>query len=404
MRTLVAWTAAIQVLMVALPARAAGVVCLRAEENSVLADGVTTDWQDVERLELSSRRDLLRAASWDGPADLSARVACQYTDDHVYFLVRVRDEYVVRLKQPERPQDEIRFQFGTGETVIFRPSDGRLPAQWGLVTRHRRRLRFVRIPGVAAVLFRLPDGYGLELDVPADKLPGYRPGGVALNLRVQVADVDSKASARLEAVMATSRAGFRFQEADLLLKRFLQEVRLPASQLKLNVVANFVTGSALERAVLVGRYLAVMGGDVTGGGWYYVRLPVARFSDVLRFAVRDMDGDGQPEILLRIRQRGGVKEREVFLVYRYLDTGGLRVIFGHEVVHKMPGRLLTNTYRYIRHGRGYDMEFRVGRCVGFTKANHRAVPPKDVEGILTPWGDIQKIRYRFTQEGYRAVP
>ncbi len=385
-------------------ARAAGVVCLRAEENSVLADGVTTDWKDVDRLRLAARASLVRASSWDGPSDLSVELACQYTDDHVYFLVRVRDEYVVRFERQEKPQDEIRFQFGTGHTMVFRPSDGRIRSQWGLVTRRRKRLRISPVSGAAAVLFRLPDGYGLELDFPADRLPGYRTGGVALGLQVLVTDVDSKASARIQAIMGSSRAGFRFQEADLLLNRFLQEVRLPASRLKLNVVANFVTGSALERAVLVGRYLAVMGGDVTGGGWYYVRLPVARPSDVLRFAVRDMDGDGQPEILVRIRQRGGAKEREVFLVYRYLDTGGLRVIFGHEVVHKMPGRLLTNTYRYIRRGRGYDMEFRVGRCVGFTKENHRAIPPKDVEAILTPWGDIQRIRYRFTQEGYEAVP
>ena len=188
------------------------------------------------------------------------------------------------------------------------------------------------------------------------------------------------------------------------MKRFLAEVGLSLSLVKLNKVANFVTGDALERAVLVGKYLAVMGGDVTGGGWYYVVLPVARPSDVLRFAVRDMDGDGQPEILVRIRQRAGNKERELFLVYRYLDVGGLRPIFGHEVVHKMPGRILTNKYRYIRNGKGYDMEFWVDRCEGFTKENHRAIPPKDVEGILTPWGDMKRIRYRFTQDGYEAVP
>ncbi len=388
---------------------AKGLTCARVEEGSVLADGVTTDWKDISEVTLSNRNDLATANQWSGPSDLSLRIACQYTSKRVFFLIRVKDEYVVRMKRLDERQDHIRLQFKGGKdaVMLFYPPAGRNRAAWGWRrwTRRHKHLKLARPAGGSASLFGLADGYGMEIDLPASALPNYGPGSAALDVTIQAIDIDSKANRAIEAVMTTARGVGRivFEEADALLKRFLADRGLPPSRIKFNRVANFVTGPSLERAIIVDRILAVMGGDITGGGYFYMTLPVANSRDILRFAARDMDGDGQPELLVRLRQIHGPNSREVFLIYRYRDTGGIGLIFGQEVLHKMPGRILTNKYRYIRHGRGYDMEFWVDRCQGFTQDNHRQPPPRDIQGILTPWSDPKRIRYRFTQAGYQAV-
>ncbi len=385
--------------------------CVRAQDGSVLADGVTTDWKDVPEIRLSHRGHLVESGSWSGPTDLAMRVSCQYTADRVYLLIRVRDEYVVRMKRLDEKQDHILLQFrgGRQKAMLFFPPDRRVRSTWGWRNwdKRRRRLRLRRPSGSSAALFGLPDGYGLELDLPAQAIPGYGPGSAALDITIQAIDVDSKASRSIEAVMSTARPGrlgrIVFEEADALLKRFLADRGLKHSQIKFNKVANFVTGPSLERAVIIDRLLAIMGGDITGGGYFYMTLPVAKSADILRFAARDMDGDGQPEILVRLRQAQGPRTREILLIYRYLDTGGIGLIFGQEVVHSAPGHLLTNKYRYIRHGKGYDMEFWVDKCRGFTQANHTQSPMKEIQGILTPWEEPRRVRYRFTQAGYQAV-
>ncbi|MHC4798498.1 MAG: hypothetical protein ACYTF1_17825, partial [Planctomycetota bacterium] len=240
-------------------------------------------------------------------------------------------------------------------------------------------------------------------------VPGYGPGSPAVNVSVQLVDVDSKANSSVQTIIGTggntpqTLGRAEFAGAQALLNRFLSDRGLTSSDIKLNRIDNFVTGSSMERLVLADRYMGMLGGDVTGGGYVFMTFPVRRARDVLRFATKDMDGDGQPEILIRLRQSGGNKTRELYLIFRYKDTGGFGLVFGQEVVHKMGPRLLTNKYRYIKKKAGWDMEFSVDKCVGWTKANHQAVPPKNMLGILTPWSERTKLKYKFTSEGYQEI-
>lgn len=402
-------------------AQAAPIVCQRAQAGSILADGVTSDWKGVGQTVLDSRSAIIPGGlgSWSGRSDLSVRVLCQYTSSHLYLLIRVRDEYVVRLHKADLKQDHVALCFldgGIAKTLVLFPSDGQNRSVWGWLPpsgrhrRHRRRhrLRLRRARGMDAAIFRLADGYGIELSMANQAVPSYGSDSAALRVSVVVSDADSKTHLVPQTVMGTgtqtSLGRIVFEEAAVLLKRFLASRGLRTSQIVFNKIDNFVTGPSLERAIIADRYLAVMGGDITGGGWFFLTLPVRTASDILRFAARDMDGDGQPEILVRLRQAVAGRIREVFLIYRYQDTGGIGLIFGQVIVHRGPGgKILTNRYRYIRTKQGYDMEFRVDRCKGFTAQNHPDVEAKDIQTILTPWGEHKSVRYHFTQDGYQEV-
>lgn len=391
------------------------VTCEKVEKNAISIDGLFTDWELGTPTRLNNRSQILKgASSWSGPDDMSAEVTCLYDSKNLYFRIMVKDDYIVRQKRVSDPQDHVMFLFkaGTGvRSLAFFPGDGRNKPAMGWMARKRKGKKTVlsKAEGMNAVVIRLPSGYAVEASLGSSHVPSYGPGSPAIMMSIQVADSDSRTQPSIDTLIGTggdqpnTLGRMEIKEASNLLLSFLKERGLGTSDIKLNVIGNFVTGKALERAIIAGRYLAIMGGNVTGGGWYYLTFPVTSASDVLRFAVRDMDGDGGMEILVRLRQTGGNKLRELYLVYRYKDTGGLGIIFGHEVVHKMGDRLLINNYRYIRKKGGWQMEFWMEKCVGWTKENHQAVPPKDIQGILTPWSSKTKVMYKFTSEGFEET-
>jgi hypothetical protein len=393
------------------------VQCQKAEDGTFLVDGVFTDWKGSTPTRLGSQSHIVGGSgSWSGAYDLSAQIHCAYTSKALHFLIKVRDEYVVRTPKLTPVQDHIAFLFKSGQavrTLAFFPPDGRQKPAYGWLKKKRRRRRqkwqVLKQSGITAAVIRLPNGYGLELSLSNSIVPGYGPGSPAMNLSVQLTDADSKANLSVQTVLGTggstasSLGRVEFEGAKSLLNRFLRDRGLNSSAIKLHKIDNFVTGKSLERLVIAGRYMAMIGGDVSGGGYFFMTFPVRRARDVLRFAIKDMDGDGQPEVLVRLRQSGGNKTRELYLIFRYKDTGGFGLLYGQEVVHKMGPRLLTNKYRYIKKRRGWDMEFSVGKCVGWTKANHRAITPKNMQPILTPWSEATKVRYKFTSEGYQET-
>jgi hypothetical protein len=424
------WVLCLLLCGVAMPSQAQArntvITCERAQAGSILVDGVTTDWKNVSTAKLDSRGQLLSLSggSWSGAADLSGTVRCVYTAKKLFFLFKVKDEYVVRFKRLTAKQDRMLLLFKGQQglrRMAFYPPDGRHKPAYGWLpesktgrrkrrrrSRGRRKLRLPKPRGVNAAVIRLERGYAVEMEMLNDAVPGYGRGSPAMRFSAVFEDVDAKANPQLQARMSTGKTTGRlgrvdFEEAKLLLGRFLKDQGFSAGQIRINRVGNLVSGKSLERVVIAGRKIAVLGGDITGGGYFFMTLPVHKPAHVLRFAIKDMNGDGQDEILMRLRQMKNNRGREIYVVYRY-DNRKLNVVFGHEVVHRVDNKILLNDYRYIKTKNGIDMVFAVGRCRGFNSRNHVAHPPKDLQGILTPWGEKKKVRYRFNADSYVEVP
>ena len=391
--------------------------CKPTSSGSVAVDGLFGDWNKFAGRKISGKAGLVGKVEGQipGQADLSLNVSCMYTDDHLYFRVIVSDDYIVRFKKLDFKQDHMMLVFKDGSKIrkmAFFPPDGRQKPSYGWVgygrKRRRKRLELSKPKGVTATMIRLHEGYGLEMAMESDAVPGYGVGSSAMNMSVVVADVDSKAHPKVKARMGTGgmKAGnlgkIEFEGSKLLLASFLKDQGLSHSDIKMNRVGNIVSGKGLERVVIAKRILGVMGGDVPGGGYFYMRLPVHKHSHILRFALKDMNGDGQDEILLRLRQIKEGRGREIYTIYRYKNRA-LQMIFGHEVVHIYDDKVLSNKYKYIRRGKGYDLEFSVGKCVGFSKQNHTTGSPQDLQGLLTPWGGKKRVRYKFTSDSYVEV-
>ena len=391
------------------------VMCRKTSAGSLAVDGLFSDWSGASKVKVRGSSHLVGAGNVSGDSDLSAEMSCLYTDDKVFLRVKVSDEYIVRFKKRHMKQDHLLLLFNDGGSVkklAFFPPDGRQKADYGWVgyRRRRRRKKLVlkKSQGVSASVIRLSKGYALELSMENADIPGYGAGSPAMKVSMVMADVDSKARPRVQArmgtggMLASTLGQIQFEGAQVLLKKFLEDQGLSRKHLKMNRLGNIVSGGAMERVVIAKKKIAVLGGDITAGGYFYMKLPVHKSSHILKFAIRDMNGDGQDEILVRLRQMKNNRGREIYVVYRWINRG-LRVIFGQEVMHKYDNRVIENKYTYIRHGKGYDMEFSVGKVKGFTQQNHRNNPPKDLQGLLTPWGGKKKIRYRFTSDSYVEV-
>ncbi len=396
------------------PVWARAVLCRQAESGSVVVDGLFSDWPDGAITRFSGRSGLIdqNVAKVPGAADFSVELSCLYTENRVYFRVKVTDDYIVRFKSLDFEQDHMILAFGDGDNVrkmAFFPPDGRVKPQFGWVgykgKGRRRKVVLSRPKGVNAVMIRLRDGYALEMSMDNAVIPGYGFGSPAMRMSLAAADVDSRAHPEVKARMGTgglepaNLGMIEFEGAKVLLSRYLDDHGLRPGDIRMRGVGNIISGKSRETVVVTRKKIGILGGDVPGGGYFYMRLPVYKPSDILRFLIRDMTGNGQDEILLRLRQMKDGHGREIYVIYRYYNRG-LHVVFAHEVVHQSGDKILTNHYRYIRRGKGWDLEFTVDKNSGFTEQNHRSTQAKDIEPLLVPWKGRQKIRYRFTSEGY----
>ena len=395
-------------LWLALPAGAAAqqIPCSPVQRGGITLDGLLGDWKGAKGVGVDDEAQIISGTKdWTGADDLSFDLFCNHTETTLYLAIMVHDEYFVRSKKG-RGDDHIRLRLGRRELRIY-PGDLRkikARLQW----RGKGRKRRVNKAHVRMAEAMQRDGYSVELALVMDQIPGFRVGSPSFSGSVSVADCDSRAKGRTQTVISTARPGrgsFVFARASAALDGFLKARGFKASQIRFNKVADVVGDKRMERVVLVGRTIGIVGDGLPQGGFFYVDLPPRRAKDVYWLKLVDLNGDGKVELVTRFVQRSKSGRRELIAVYRYNDSNRFMRSFAHEILKGQKKRIILNRYAFkVRKKRrkvlGVDLVFDKPEARGFTKEAYKEVPATDVQPIMLPWGEEKKRHFRFEGEEY----
>jgi hypothetical protein len=409
-RTIVSLLVAGVVLGLAGTARAGkGLVCEKVEDGLITVDGLRQDWQQLKVNALGAGQIVVGdRETWKGAGDLSAELRCGYDDKGVYLLVEVTDDQVVRTPRAGDQEDrvELLFDAGDGKNVAVLRVHGPTATQGP-------KFSWVKGGGAARALklkvVRLEKGWALEAGFAPGGAPGVVLGSPSFRMTVRVVDVDGQPSAKPKTVMASggdtpaTLGVVEYEAARASYATFLREKGLGPANVLFHRVGNFVTGPALERLVIAGHLMALMGDDVVkGGGYYAMPVPLAQSqADLLRFRAEDLDGDGKLEVLLVVRQQGGQGlYREVFFIFKFLDKGSWDVIFAHEIVKRAPGVELVNAYALSpRKPKGFELTMSYVSQKGLSKDSYEPTNTERVDNLLVPWEGAQKKVFVFGPTG-----
>lgn len=383
--------------------------CERVADGTISVDGLRGDWKDVTPLEIGGgyAKDGDKGR-WDGNPDLLARLRCAHDAKGTYLLLEVDDDQVVRTGRFSTKEDRVELLFaderGKLRELQIHPPNAKF---------RTGRVRWTKAPFATKKLkysvIRLPQGYAIELWIQAGGVPGYGVGSPSLPMTLRIVDHDGGPTAKPDTILVTggetptTLGKIEYDTAKKLFDQFLKEKGLTKQNVLHHEVGNFITGEAMEQLVIAGTWLAFIGEDVMKGGAYYaLPIPMAKSQqNVLRFRTLDLDGNGNKDVVIIVREEGthGLS-RDLMVILRFLDSGKPDLYFASEVAVRRGDQMeLTNKYDFKRVGKKYELILSVDQVKGWTKENHQATGGGRIESLCTPWGKKRKI-FTFAADGY----
>jgi hypothetical protein len=376
-------------------ASAEELACDLAEQGTVQVDGLLDDWRDVQGRSAGS-----------GKQGLSFEVRCNYDDDHLYLMVFVQDDQLVRTRGQLAGEDHVEIGLAVGDQVerlAIYPEEGDVKQR--LVWSGKR----TPLKGVKAAESRQPGGWSVEVGLPLASAPEWTPGSPLLHVGVAVADSDAKGASRPERFLAMAPldkgAGaldvIHFAAGKAALQALLADLRLKPSDIKYDLAGRVVAGNR-GRVLVVGKNLAVVGEE-----YAYVGLPVRSAADIKEVQVVDLAGTGRDAILVRYVERGGGGMREVLAVYS-MGGEGLRRMLGIEVTKatERGDRRLETKVTLVppkRRGQGTELVVEALPAVGWREADFREARDEELVPIPLPWSKERRLRFQFTGDGYTRL-
>lgn len=411
---LVLWLAAIGWLCVPGLARAdlTTIPCGLVEAGAIHIDGLTSDWDGVTPI-----IPKVVAAPSAAPRTLGVKAYCNYDENHIYLMIDVEDDLVVRSKGGGAQEDHLVLAFGltspAGElTRIERlriwPSvaSKKLPriVKWEAKKPVKviqgegpvGRLKPLKGPPAIEVYdATLPRGYVLEAKLPKKIVPGYREGA-PLKFAVLVHDSDGEgkqshaATSAVEDGAELSEIGF--EEGHSALTDLLRDLKLADGDVFFNKNAN--VGEGPGKVVAAGKYLAFV-----GKGYCYQELAASR-KDVLDVQLIPLNAETFA-VATRTFAPSQADAREILRLYK-LSGQRFLPIFQAEVAKVQGKNRLSVQVEFVKKGKGADIELTPQPAVGFSEATFRELPAQDIEPLLLPWQD-KKTRYTLRYDRYEKV-
>jgi hypothetical protein len=161
-----------------------------------------------------------------------------------------------------------------------------------------------------------------------------------------------------------------------------------------------------ERVLIHGKDIVVFGkGFREGLSYAFIAVGVADAKDILDATARDLTGDGKAEIIVRAvlhakasKALGGdIVDRHALMVYGVQGDGLVRV-FGAETGRSVGKDRILGAVAFTPARRGFDIELRPLRAIGWTEQSYPFPPDTTTAGglepLLLPWAGGSR-KYRF---------
>lgn len=357
-------------------AGAADLPCGPAEKGTILLDGLTDDWAEVEGLDAGGQ-----------DANLSFTLKCNVEEHQLFLLVDVRDNYFVRTRQARPGEDHVELTLAGHKLTLF-PGDARaIPtvARWG-------RKPAKNVKAVSALQLK---GWAIELSLPLSAIPGYKQG-MPLSYRAAVLDSDSKATLKTERTVESSGAVL-FGDSDAALEGFLKDRNLKRSDIWFDKGVS-LGGKSGGRVVLAGHLLAAI-----TDGFVYVELPFKSRADVKDARVVDLAGDGRQAVVVRYVEHGAGGSREVLACWRVTGDSEIRRVFAAETAKVTPQGRIDAKVAFVKRGRATDIVIDAGAATGLTAASYGESPADDMIPLMLPWAPDKHARYQFAGDEYKRA-
>lgn len=370
-----------------------GLRLLRLTERGARVDGSLSDWRDAR---------FQRLGSGDG----SGRYVLGFNDDGIYLGATVTDNRLIHFREPSRTEDGVvlalalpgrRNALTLHEFYLQPGQSGRSAAR--ALRADGRRLR--PVSGARVVEDTSSSGrYTIEAFIPFSAIPGsarWQEGRGS----VRIVDVDSEA--RPEIVHDHASAPVDPRHLDRLppllpeggerdvFAQFEQRAGLTNATPRFQLRGQLAGDETAEQVAVVDRYLVIYGaGYRDGTGFDYLQLPVTSPNDVREANLRDLDGDGKREIVLRVRQSNRQGARELWMIYAS-DGSSIAAAGAIELTKETSAGRIVNELEF-RRGRGRGRRRRppsirveLARST-MPRGSYRESPATDAEPILLPWG------------------
>jgi hypothetical protein len=332
---------------------------------------------------------------------------------------RAKSDMVLSLREGSREWVEIEsFLSGESPTMVFAQvlALGEAPSR--IVNRLRiGHERDVDVSVEAGTPFALDGG---DYTIPADTRPPLLPWGNVervlyrfdgRSFRVEK-EFARKAKADSEPRGAATRAERIEHPAEprSAFEQYLAERRLPPGTTPARTITlTMARGDATLNNVGVDLVLA---GSAIAGGKQYVRLslPATRPEEILAIEARDVTGDGNDDIVVRIGRELRVEGTEETVRSEHLlvyATGAstLARVFAAEVARQVGDRRVESAVKLAAKA----IELTPGPSRGFTATSYgwaQEKPGGSLEPLLLPWGGVAKLRYEWLGDRFalQAVP
>lgn len=178
-------------------------------------------------------------------------------------------------------------------------------------------------------------------------------------------------------------------------------------------VTDVAGDSGPERVLIHGKDIVVFGkGFREGASYAFITVGVADPKDILDATARDLTGDGKAEIIVRAvlhakasKALGGdTVERHALMIYSVQGEGLVRV-FAAETGRALGNNQIIGAVGFTPSGRGFDIELRPSRAVGWTEQTYPFPPDTTAAGglepLLLPWSSGSR-KYHYDGRSFAA--
>lgn len=332
---------------------------------------------------------------------------------------RAKSDLVLTLRQGSREWVEIEsFLAGESPTMVFAQTVALGEAPGRVVNRLRvGHERDVEVSVDPAEPFSLD---GDEYAVPADLRPPLLPWGTTervlyrfdgKSFRVEREITRKAKPVASDARSPTTRAERIDHPAEPRspFEQYLAERRLPPTTTPEHRLSLKLSRGGEATLTHVGQDL-VLHGPAVGGGRQYVRLslPIGKPEEVLAIEARDLTGEGEDDVVVRIARdlrvegRDGTVRSEHLIVYA-VTSSTLTRVFAAEVARQVGDKRVESAVRFAPK----SIELSPGTVKGWSEATYgwaQEQPGGALEPLVLPWSGLGKLRYewqldRFVRNG-----